>query len=58
MALRTAKDNEDALGRRGARAHACRLDTRVEAWLLRPTTRVFSGAVSLRRTFPRGHRTS
>jgi hypothetical protein len=43
MALRAAKGNEAALGRRGARAHACRLDTRVEAWLLRLTNRVFNG---------------
>jgi hypothetical protein len=46
MALRAAKGDEDALGQRGARAHACRLDTRVEAWLLRLTNRVFNRAVA------------
>jgi hypothetical protein len=36
MALRAVEGDEAALGRRGARAHACRLDTRVEAWLPPP----------------------
>jgi hypothetical protein len=54
MALRAAKANEDALGGRGARAHACRLDTRVEAWLLRPTNRVFKGGGHLGSSAPFG----
>jgi hypothetical protein len=40
MALRAAEADEDALARRSARAHACRVDTHVDAFL----DRVFKGA--------------
>jgi hypothetical protein len=56
MALRAAKGDENALGGRGARAHACRLDTRVEAWLLRLTNRVFNAAARSRPETLRSHR--
>jgi hypothetical protein len=42
MALRAAKGDEDALARRSARAHACRVGTPADMFL----GRVFNGAVA------------
>lgn len=41
MALRAAKGDEDALARRSARAHACRVGTPADTFL----DRVFKGAL-------------
>ena len=42
MALRAAEGDEDALARRSARAHACRVGTPADMFL----DRVFKGAVA------------